>query len=202
MVKQIGALLVGLLLAALLPSVAGYAQQQTQRVVGTIEAVEGSTLIVKTRQGEVKITVAANVAVFGVERRTIVDIKSGDYLGVGAVPMPDGSQRAVRVQIFPPGESPNPGFRSWEGAPQGTMTNANVETSVAGVDGQVLILKYKDGEKKIVIASDAQIVGTVRGDKSELKPGVAISIARAIKRPDGTLEASRINVGRGGVTPQ
>ena len=139
---------------------------------------------------------------FGVERRTVADIKPGQFLGVGAIPLPDGSQKAVRVQIFPPGENPNPGFRTWEGAPQGTMTNASVETSVAGVDGQVLTLKYKDGEKKIIVASDAQIVGTVHGDKSELKPGVAVSIARAIKKPDGTLEAVRINVGRDGVTPQ
>jgi hypothetical protein len=188
-------------LAAALAISTGRAQQ-TQRVVGTIETVEGSNLVIKTRQGEVKVTIASDVKVFGVERRSVADIKPGLYLGVGAVPLPDGSQKAVRVQIFPPGESPNPGFRTWEGAPQGTMTNANVETSVAGVDGQVLTLKYKDGEKKIVVASDAQIVGIVRGDKSELKPGAAVSIARATKRPDGTLEAARINVGRDGVTPQ
>jgi len=199
--KTIVATLAGIVLAAALAISSGRAQQ-TQRVVGTIETVEGSTLVIRTRQGEVKVTIGSDVRVFGVERRSVADIKPGLYLGVGAVPLPDGSQKAVRVQIFPPGESPNPGFRTWEGAPQGTMTNANVETSVAGVDGQVLTLKYKDGEKKIVVASDAQIVGTVRGDKSELKPGAAVSIARATKKPDGTLEAARVNVGRDGVTPQ
>ena len=199
--KTIVATLAGIVLAAALAISSGRAQQ-TQRVVGTIETVEGSTLVIRTRQGEVKVTIGSDVRVFGVERRSVADIKPGLYLGVGAVPLPDGNQKAVRVQIFPPGESPNPGFRTWEGAPQGTMTNANVETSVAGVDGQVLTLKYKDGEKKIVVASDAQIVGTVRGDKSELKPGAAVSIARATKKPDGTLEAARVNVGRDGVTPQ
>jgi hypothetical protein len=199
--KTIVATLAGIVLAAALAISTGRAQQ-TQRVVGTIDTVEGSNLVIKTRQGEVKVTIASDVKVFGVERRSVADIKPGLYLGVGAVPLPDGSQKAVRVQIFPPGESPNPGFRIWEGAPQGTMTNANVETSVAGVDGQVLTLKYKDGEKKIVVASDAQIVGTIRGDKSELKPGAAVSIARATKKPDGTLEAARVNVGRNGVTPQ
>lgn len=190
-----------MLSAALVASI-GHAQQQTQRVVGTIEAVEGATLIVKTRQGEVKVNITGDITVFGVERRTLADIKPGLFLGVGAIPLPDGSQKAVRVQIFPPGERPNPGFRSWEGAPQGTMTNANVETSVAGVDGYVVMLKYKDGEKKIVVTPDARIVGTVHGDRSELKPGAAIVIARAMKKPDGTLEASRINVGRDGVVPQ
>jgi hypothetical protein len=177
-------------------------QAQTQRVVGTIEAVDGPALLIKTRQGEVKVTLTSDVTVFGVERRTLADIKPDLFLGVGAIPQPDGSQKALRVQIFPPGESPNPGFRPWEGAPQGTMTNATVETSVAGVDGQVVMLKYKDGEKEIIVGPDAQIVGTVRGDKSELKPGVAVVIVRAMKKPDGTLEANRVNAGRDGVVPQ
>jgi len=187
---------------AVLGAVTSALQAQTVRVVGTIEAVEGSTLVVKTRQGELKVNIASDVTVFGVERRTVSDIKPGQFLGVGAIPQPDGTQKAVRVQIFPAGESPNPGFRSWEGAPQGTMTNATVETSVVGVQGHELILKYKEGEKKIIVTPEAQIVGTVRGDKSELKPGAAISIARATKKPDGTLEANRISVGREGVVPR
>src|SRR6185312_12897294 len=109
------------------------------RVVGMIEAVDGSTLTVKTRQGEVKIHVTSDATVFGVEKRTMADIKPGLFVGVGAVPLPDGSQKAVRVQIFPPGENPNPGFRSWEGAPQGTMTNANVDTSVESAEGRVVM---------------------------------------------------------------
>ncbi len=177
-------------------------QAQTQRVVGKITGVDGPTLVVETKQGEVRVNVTSDVTVFGVEKRSVTDIKPGLFLGVGAIPQPDGSQKAVRVNIFPSGESPNPGFRPWEGAPQGTMTNANVDTSVAGVDGQVLMLKYKDGEKKIVVAPDAQIVGTVRGDRGELKPGASIVIVRAMKKPDGTLEANRVNVGRGGVVPQ
>lgn len=176
--------------------------QETQRVVGTIAAVEGSTLTVKTRQGDVKVNITKDAVVFGVERRTVADIKPGQFLGVGAIPLPDGSQKAVRVLIFPSGENPNPGVRPWEGAPQGTMTNANVDTSVASVNGQVLMLKYKDGEKEIIVAPDAQIVGTVRGDKGELKPGVAIVIVRALKKSDGTLEANRVNAGRDGVVPQ
>jgi len=200
--KAIWTLFVCAVLSVVPAASVSHAQQQTQRVVGTIEAVEGSTLIIKARQGVVKVNIASDVKVFGVERRTIADIKPGLFLGVGAIALPDGSQKAVRVQIFPPDESPNPGFRPWQGAPQGTMTNANVETSVAGVDGQVLMLKYKDGEKKIIVAADAQIVGTVHGDKNELKPGAAVAIARAVKKDDGMFEAARINVGRDGVVPQ
>lgn len=197
--KVIRTSLAGALLAAWCVAASA---QETQRVVGTIAGVDGSTLIVKTRSGEVKVNITSDVTVFGVEKRTLADIKPGQFLGVGAIAQPDGSQKAMRVQIFPPGESPNPGFRPWAGAPQGTMTNANVESSVAGVDGQVLMLKYKDGEKKIIVMPDAQIVGMVHGDKSELKSGVAIVIVRAIKKPDGTLEANRVNAGRNGVVPQ
>jgi hypothetical protein len=202
MTKTIGTLFACAVLSAVLVASTGQAQPQTQRVVGTIEGVDGPTLVIKTRQGEVKVNITSDITVFGVERRTLADIKPGQFLGVGALPLPDGSQKAVRVQIFTPGESPNPGFRPWAGAPQGTMTNANVETSVAGVDGQVVMLKYKDGEKKIIVTPDAQIVGTVHGGRSELKPGAAIVIVRAVKKPDGTLEANRINVGRDGVVPQ
>jgi hypothetical protein len=202
MSKTIGALFVCAVLSVALVASTGQAQQQTQRVVGTIAGVDGPTLVIKTREGEVKVNITSDITVFGVERRTLADIKPGQFLGVGAIPQPDGSQKAVRVLIFPPGENPNPGFRPWEGAPQGTMTNANVETSVAGVDGQVVMLTYKDGEKKIIVTPDAQIVGTVHGDRSELKPGAAIVIVRAMKKPDGTLEANRINVGRDGVVPQ
>ena len=137
MSKTSGRLSLRSAMLAALVSRSGHAQQQTQRVVGTIEAVDGPTLVVKTRQGEVKVNVTDNVTVFGVERRTLADIKPGQFLGVGAMPQPDGSQKAVRVKSSRRVQSPNPGFRPWEGAPQGTMTNANVETSVAGVDGHV-----------------------------------------------------------------
>jgi hypothetical protein len=194
--------MVGAALALAIAIPAPAQQPEVQRVVGTIAAVEGPALTVTTRQGDVKINLTGDVTVFGVERRTVADIKPGLFVGVGAMPLPDGSQKAVRVQIFPPGESPNPGFRPWEGAPQGTMTNANVASSVASIEGHVVMLKYRDGEKKIILAPDTQITGTVSGDTGELKPGVAVVIARAARRADGTLEANRINAGRNGVIPQ
>jgi hypothetical protein len=140
--------------------------------------------------------------VFGVVKRTLADIKPGQFLGVGAMPQPDGKQKAVRINIFPTGQSPNPGFRLWAGAPQGTMTNGTVDTSVAGVEGHMLSLKYKDGEKKIIVTPQTQIVASVPGDRTELKLGAAIVIVRAEKKPDGTLEAARVNVGRDGVVPE
>ncbi len=173
------------------------------RIVGMIEAVDGGILRIKSRDGEdAKVELTSDIKVYGVERRALTDIKPGFFVGVGAVPLPDGSQKALRVQIFPPGENPNPGFRPWNGASHGTMTNANVETIVTDVGGHILMLKYNDGEKKIVITPETQIVGTVPGDRRELKVGAAVSIARAIRKADGSFEAGRINVGRNGIVPQ
>jgi hypothetical protein len=190
--------------AALVTAVAvasAFAQQQTQRIAGSIAGVDGPTLVVNTRQGEVKVNVADNVVVSGVIRKTLADIKAGAFVGVGAIPQADGSQRAVRINIFPEGQRPNEGHRPWEGAPQGTMTNATVDTSVASIEGQVLMLKYKDGEKKIIVTPETMIVASVPGEKSELKPGANILVVRAAKKPDGSFEADRVNVGRDGVVP-
>jgi len=194
-------ILAGALVAATC-AMAAAQQAQTQRVMGTIQAVNGPTLTVKTRDGEAKVNVIDKVAVFGVVNATTADIKPGSYVGVGAMPQPDGSQKAIRVMIFADVQrGTGEGHRPWV-QPGSTMTNATVDTTVASVDGQVLMVKYKDGEKKVVIPPGLAIQAYVVGDKSELKPGASILIVSAAKKPDGTLEAARVNVGRGGVVPQ
>jgi hypothetical protein len=176
-------------------------QPQTQRVVGKIEGVDGAVLVVKTTQGEAKVGVTSNVQVYGVTKATVADIKPHSYIGVGATPQADGSQKAIRVMIFAePQRGVGEGHRPWT-RPNTTMTNATVDTTVASVNGQVIMVKYKDGEKKIIIGSDATINAYVVGDKSEFKPGANIAINAAAKKPDGSLEANRINVGRGDVIP-
>jgi len=94
------------------------------------------------------------------------------------------------------------GHRPWDARPNSTMTNGAVEQTVAGVDGQVLRVTYKGGEQKIVVPPDAAILAYAVGDKGELKPGAHVAIIRALKKPDGSLEANRVNVGRGEVVPQ
>ncbi len=175
---------------------------QTQRVMGTIEGVEGRTLAVKTKDGAVRVMVTDNVAVFGVTKATLADLKTGAFVGVGAMPQPDGSQKAIRVMIFAESQrGTGEGHRPWV-RPGSTMTNATIDTTVAGVDGRTLTVKYKDGEKKITVPADLPIQQYVVGDRSELKPGAAILIVAAVKQPDGTLQANRVNVGRDGVVPQ
>jgi hypothetical protein len=187
--------------AAFAVTTASAQQPQTQRVIGKVEGIDGTALVVKTAQGEVKVGVTPNVVVFGVVKATVADIKPNSYIGVGATPQADGSQKAIRVMIFAePQRGVGEGHRPWT-RPNTTMTNATVDTTVASVDGQVVMVKYKDGEKKIIISSDATINAYVVGDKSELKPGANIAINAAAKKPDGSLEANRINVGRGDVIP-
>jgi hypothetical protein len=189
------------LVAAFAVSTAWAQQPQTVRLAGKITGVDGQTLTVKTAQDEVKVTVPANVMVIAGSKGTLADVKQGSYIGVGATPQADGSQKAIRVNIFAePQRGVGEGFRPWD-RPNTTMTNATVDTTVASVDGQVVMLKYKDGEKKIIIGPDAAIINNVVGDKSELKPGANVAFAAATKKPDGTYEAARVNVGRGDFVP-
>ena len=185
-------------------AVTGASAQQTQRVKGTIEKIDGNTLLIKGPDGApVTLTLSDNALIVGVVKATIADIKEGSYIGSGALPQPDGTQKAVEVHIFAESQrGTGDGHRTnWDGTPGGTMTNGAVGQSVSSVDGPVVTVKYKDGEKKVVVGPNVPIVRYEVGDKTELKPGAAVSIAAATKKPDGTFTAGRINVGRGGVVP-
>ena len=177
--------------------------QDTVRVRGTIEKVEGQTLMVKSRDGaDLKVVLADNALIVGIVKASLADIKPGSFVGVTGIPQPDGSQKAVEVHIFPETmRGTGEGHRPWDLRPQSTMTNASVEQTVTGVDAQTLTLRYKEGVKKVVVPPDTPIVTYVPADKSELKPGVKIFIAAADKQPDGTLRASRVNFGKDGLTP-
>jgi hypothetical protein len=178
------------------------AQEARVRVRGTIERVEGDTYIVKARNGdELKIKLAEKAGVSAVVAATLADIKPGTYVGIAGMPQADGSQRALEVLLFPEAmRGVGDGHYGWDLQASSTMTNGNVEQSAVSTDGQVLTVKYKDGEKKIVVPPDVPIVSFAPGDKDELKPGAKIFMSAAIKQPDGTLQAPRVAVGRG-ITP-
>ena len=196
-------ILIAASLAVALATNASAQQPPTVRIRGTIEAVDGPLLSIKSRDGsDLKVRVTDNVAVFGVARTELSEIKEGSYIGVTAMPEPDGVQKAVAVHIFPENQrGAAEGFRPWDLRANSTMTNATVAETVKGTEGQNILVKYKDGEKKVLVPPGTPIVTFVAGDKSELKPGAKIIIFGAAKKDDGTLEANRVNVGRDGIAP-
>jgi hypothetical protein len=172
------------------------------RIRGTIERVDGATSVIKARDGtEVKVTLADNPQIAGIIKASLSDIKQNSFVGVTAMPQPDGSLNAVEVHIFPESmRGTGEGHYPWDLQPQSTMTNANVEQVVSAVDGRTLTLKYKDGEKKITVLANAPIVTYVPGDKSDIKPGAKVFIV-AVKQADGTLQGRAWRIGRDGLTP-
>ena len=182
-----------------------FAQQaQTVRVRGTVEAVDGPTLTVQSRDGKTtyKVKLADNAVGRGIIKASLSDIKPNSFIGVTGMPQADGSQKAVEIHIFPEAmRGTGEGHRPWDLMPNSTMTNATVAQMVKGVSGDEITLKYKDGEKKVQVTPDTTIVTYAPGDKSELKPGAKIFIVAANKKDDGTLEAPAISVGRDGIAP-
>src|SRR5262245_31208467 len=176
------------------------------RIRGEIEKVDGNTLMIKARDGShVAVAMPDNVRVMAFVKASLEDIKPNSYIGVTADPQPDGSQKAIAIHIFSEAQrGTGEGHRPWDLRPGTTMTNAAVETTVAGVDGQTITVKYKmgdrTGEQKVIVPPGIPIVAYASGDRSEIKPGAQIIIFGATKQADGTLQTPAVNVGRG-VTP-
>ena len=179
------------------------AQDRLVRVRGVIERVEGDIYVVKAREGsELKLTLADNAPVSAVVKASLADAKVGSYVGIATLPQADGTHRALEVLILPESmRGVAEGHYGWDLQPSSMMTNGTVDQTVTAVDGQLLTVKYKDGEKKITVPPDVPIVTFASGDKSELKAGASIIVFAAKKQPDGTLQAARIAVGRGIVPP-
>ena len=172
------------------------------RVRGTIEGVDGDTLAVKSRGGEdVKLHMTGDIKVLGITKISLADIRVGSFVGTTTVPGPDGVDNAVEVHVFPENmRGTGEGSRPYDTRPNSSMTNATVAESVVGNDGHMLLVKYKDGEKKVLVSPETPVVTYVPGDKSDLKAGAKV-IAFMKKLPDGSFETNSISVGRDGLTP-
>jgi len=201
-------ILLGLVCAAVL---AAPASAQTIRVRGTIEKVEGPVLTVTARSGEtLTVRLTDDARVVGLEKASLADIKPGAFVGSTAMPEPDGRWIAVEVHIFPESmRGTGEGDRPYDYKPTSTMTNATVDAVTDGTvgstvtqgGGATMLLKYKDGEKKITVTPETPIVMYAPGKLDELKPGAKIYIPAATWQPDKTLNAQRVNVGRGIAPP-
>jgi hypothetical protein len=176
------------------------AQAQNVRVRGTIEKLDGNTLLVKSRDGaDLKLALKDNVRVGGVVKAALGDVKPESNVAITSRPRPDGTLEAVELRIFPAGQPFNSFHSEWDLMPNSFMTNGSLQTSIAGVDGQTLTVKYKvqgkaDEEKKIVVTPKTIIATTVAGTKADLKPGLKVFVAGAPKLADGSLDVAAIQV--------
>ena len=194
---------VGLLVATSI----GFAQQKPVRIRGTIEQIDGQTLVVKSREGQtVKARMADDVRFTAMVKASLKDLTPDTYIGVTAMPQADGSQRAIAIHIFQPKQrGTGEGHRPWDLQPGSTMTNAAIATTVAGTDGQVVTVRYKDkekvDEKSVIVTDKTVIVRYVPGERSDLKAGVAVFLNNAKPEADGSILAPTVSYGRDGVVP-
>ncbi len=178
------------------------AQTPPTRIRGTIEKIDGATLVVKARDGsDVTVTMQPDLRVGTVKLAKLTDIKPGDFVGSAALKGADGKLHALEVHIFPESmRGTGEGQRPWDQGADSSMTNATVGEITAGAAGGHLKLAYKDGAAEIEVAADTPIVSLAPGDASMLVPGRAIMVF-AMKQADGSLAASRVTVESGGVKP-
>jgi hypothetical protein len=183
---------------ALLFTTAVFAQQPG-RIRGQIEKADGGTLSLKTRDGSMlDVKVADDARVAALVKASLADIKNDSFIGVAGMPRPDGSIEAFSVHIFLPAQRGVVADRhfGWDAKPGSTMTNAYVESSVTEKDGQAVMVKFKEGEKKIIVTPTTAITAVAPGNKDELKPGAQIIIMASDKQPDGSVLAKTLYVGR------
>jgi hypothetical protein len=184
------------------------AQAQNVRVRGTIEKLDGNALMVKSRDGaELKLMLKDNVRIAGVIKASLTDVKPDSNVAITSLPRADGTLEAFELRIAPAGQPFNSFHSDWDLMPKSQMTNGSLQTSISGVDGQVLTVKYKitgkpDEEKKLIVTPKTIIATTVPGTKEDLKPGLKVFVAGAPRLPDGSLDVAAIQVEKEIAPPQ
>jgi len=188
-------------LALAVVSTAASAQAPT-RVRGTITAIDGNTLSVKSREGaDLKIELAPNATFAYMKALKLADITPGTPLGTSAVKGPDGKIVARELHVFSKDRPiPNEGHRPWDLEPGSTMTNAMVTVMVQSNNGHELTLKYKDGAQQVIVPDNTPIVMAVDGDRSLLTTNQYAFIAVTVGA-DGKMTATRVQVTKEGVRP-
>ncbi|HSP50603.1 MAG TPA: hypothetical protein VLN61_10590 [Pseudolabrys sp.] len=192
--RALGAAVIALSLAA----TAAFAQQPA-RIRGQIEKADGAMLVLKTRDGAMlNVKVADDARVAALVKASLADIKTDSFIGIAGIPQPDGSIQAFSIHIFLPAQRGVVPDRHgpWDARPNSTMTNGYVENAVVSKDGETLMVKYKDGEKKVVVTKDTVIAAVAPGKKEELKAGSPIIIMASEKQADGSVLAKVMYVGR------
>ena len=184
-------------------SMSAGAEDTPARMRGTLQKMDGNNLTIATKSGkEATVPVKEGAPVIAVTKGAMSDIKDNTFVGITAMPQPDGTQKAVEVHVFEESlRGVGEGHYPWDLKPDSTMTNGAVAQQVQKVEGNTLQVKYKDGEKTIVVPKDAEVVNLSPGSKDDLKTGAHVFIPRWEKQGDGTWMAAVVVVGRAGITP-
>jgi hypothetical protein len=172
-------------------------------VRGTIQHVDGNTIQVKESSGgSVAVHLTNDAKVVSVARASLSDVKPGTFVGTAAIPQSDGTLQAIEVHIFPESmRGTGEGDRAWDIAPKSSMTNGTVAQEVNKVEGNNLTVRYRGGDKVVAVTPKTQVVALVPAGPSDLKPDEKIFIPAATRKDDGSLEASRVTVGKDGLAP-
>jgi hypothetical protein len=179
---------------------------ETTRIRGAIVSFNGGVLTVAGVATTYKIALPEAATVTWIEKSSLANIGANSFIGTVAVPQPDGSLRAVEVQLFPEAlRGRGEGTRPWDTVPNSSMTNGTVDTiasaSVDKIDGRVMVIKYKDEEKKLFVPANVPVITYAPADKDALTPGAHVIIAAAMKTPDGSFTANGVSVGKDGLVP-
>jgi hypothetical protein len=171
------------------------------RIRGTVEKLDGQTLTVKSRDGQsLSVALAPDVEVTALVKKTLADIKPGDFVASTGVKDKDGKIHAIEARIFPKA-TPDGGRQfAWDLMPDSVMTNATVGTVTKAAQGTVLHVTFTGGESEYSIGPEVPILASVPGDKSLLKTGAAVFVI-ALKKADGTITSARLYAEKDGVKP-
>ena len=172
------------------------------RIRGTVDKLDGQNLMVKSRDGQtLTIELAANVAVITLVKKSIADIKAGDYVASTGVKGTDGKIHAIEVRIFPEAaRGTGEGQFPWDLMPDSIMTNATVGKVDQAPQRPVLHLTFKGTESEYTVGPDVPVLANGPGDISLLKPGVAVFVI-ALKHEDGKLTSARLYAEKDGIKP-
>ena len=114
------------------------------------EKLDGHNLTVKSRDGQsLSITLAPDVDIITLVKKSLADIKPGDFVASTGIKDKDGKIHAIEARIFPKA-TPDGGRQfAWDLMPDSVMTNATVGTVTKAAQGAVLHVTFTGGEFRI-----------------------------------------------------
>jgi hypothetical protein len=171
------------------------------RLRGTVESFDAPNLVIKERSGKlITLTLPDETGVAEVIPTDISSIQPGSFVGTAAMPRADGKLESLEVVVFPEAaRGTGEGHYPWDLKPESSMTNATVADLARSPDGRTLTLRYKNGEKTVIIPNGVPVVTFRPGDRALIVPGARVFIVAEPK--DDQFTVKRLLIGRNGFQP-